>query len=274
MDFLQIDPRMDEHPDIEAAGFDGARVFEAVLRACARNDGRGRLRGKFAHPGWLARRMNLTREVIGGMDPDQWVANGVERCIANGLLEFKDGDIVIPGWEKFYSPAQSGAQRSKNWRDRTRTDETSVTPRDARDDRTSRPSLPVARDATPPNTTPPNSTELPPPSVAADEKPPEPEDFEADSTGEFRPTAWGFWGWHNQQRQERELFDEPTPPAELRQWHDHAVAKVGIEGLIRSYKRYLEDPFAADRGWPFHLFKSENVWLPRANAPPPKPRRI
>lgn len=113
----------------------------------------------------------------------------------------------------------------------------------------------------------------PPPEPAADEKPPEPEDFEADSTGEFKPTAWGFWGWHNQQRQERELFDEPTPPHELKDWHDHAVAKVGIEGLIRSYKRYLEDPFAADRGWPFALFSSEKVWLPRANAPPRKPRR-
>lgn len=116
MDFLRIDPRMDEHPDIEAAGFDGARVFEAVLRACARNDGRGRLRGKFAHPGWLARRMNLTSDVIGGMDPDTWVNHGLERCVGCGLLAREGEDVIIPGWEKFYTPAKTNAERQADFR--------------------------------------------------------------------------------------------------------------------------------------------------------------
>lgn len=118
MDFLRIDPRMDEHPDIEAAGFDGARVFEAVLRATARNDGRGRLRGKFASPAWLARRMNLKADVIGGQDPDVWVARGLSRCVDCGLLDRDGEDVTIPGWEKFYSPAKPEALRSKEYRDR------------------------------------------------------------------------------------------------------------------------------------------------------------
>ena len=120
VDYLRIDPLMDEHPDIEAAGFDGARVFEAVLRACARNDGRGKLRGKFAHPGWLAKRINLTKEVIGGLDPDTWVNHGIERCVRCGLLQREGQDLVIPGWEKFYSPSKTNSERQSEWRRRNR----------------------------------------------------------------------------------------------------------------------------------------------------------
>lgn len=158
MDFLQIDPRMDEHPDIEAAGFDGARVFEAVLRACARNDGRGRLRGKFAHPGWLARRMNLTREVIGGIDPDTWVNHGLERCVRCGLLERDGQDVIIPGWEKFYSPKKTGAERTADWEQRKRGRQ-SLTPTDEADDERQSASAPSVTDATPLHSTPQNTTE-------------------------------------------------------------------------------------------------------------------
>lgn len=93
-------------------------------------------------------------------------------------------------------------------------------------------------------------------------------DFEADSDGAFKPTAWGFWGWHNLMRQKQELFDEGQPPYNLRKWHDAAVAKVRADGLVRSYLRFLGDKAFAVRGWPFAVFMSDAVWLPRANPEP------
>lgn len=102
---------------------------------------------------------------------------------------------------------------------------------------------------------------------------PQPEEFEADSTGEFRPTAWGFWGWHNTERAVAELFEDTIPinPKTYKAWHDAAKAKVGISKLILAYQRYLTDPAFADRGWPFPVFMSDQVWLPRANEAPKQP---
>ena len=103
---------------------------------------------------------------------------------------------------------------------------------------------------------------------------PEPEDFEADSDGEFQHSAWGFWGWHNAERKQAELFDEPTPPHGLKAWHDSAIAMVQIPGLVRAYRAYLHDRAFGDKGWPFAVFMAEQVWLSRANRPPPQPRRL
>jgi len=104
---------------------------------------------------------------------------------------------------------------------------------------------------------------------------PEPEEFEPDADGVYRSTAWGFWGWHNSERQRARLFAEPMPPDGLKTWHDEAVARVGTGGLVRAYKAYLEDSkFGPPKGWPFAIFRSEQVWLPRANEPPRKPVRL
>lgn len=127
----------------------------------------------------------------------------------------------------------------------------------------------------------PLSTHHPLPNARASQKPaavaekiPEPEDFEADSSGEYQPTAWGFWGWHNQERRAAELFDEPTPPTTLRKWHDTSVAKVQIPGLVRAYRAYLHDRAFGDKGWPFAVFMAESVWLTRANKLPEPARRL
>lgn len=110
--------------------------------------------------------------------------------------------------------------------------------------------------------------------AAAERETPQAGDFDPDPEGAFQSSAWGFWGWHNQERQRHELFDEPAPPDDLKTWHDEAVAKVGYEGLSRSYLAYLTDKDFADRFWPFAIFRSVNVWLPRANAPPRKAVRL
>lgn len=110
--------------------------------------------------------------------------------------------------------------------------------------------------------------------AVADQLAPEPEAFEPDADGVFKGDAWGFWGWHNQTRQANQLFHEAVPPDEFKAWYDRAVAKVGIDGMARSYKRYLEDADFQPKFWPFGVFMHENVWFQRANAPPRKQVRL
>ena len=103
---------------------------------------------------------------------------------------------------------------------------------------------------------------------------PTPADFEPDAAGEFRPTAWGFWGWHNSERLRRGLYDESTPPHGFLEWHDAAVAKVGMDGLARAYASFLADEDFRHRKWPINVFRSPNVWETRANPEPERAVRL
>lgn len=100
------------------------------------------------------------------------------------------------------------------------------------------------------------------------------EDLKPDPDGNYKLTAFGFWGWHEQERTILGLFDEGRPPDQLKKWFDEAAAKVGNENVFRAYRRYLEDGDFAQRGWPIRVFMSEAVWLPRANSPPKKQVRL
>lgn len=127
MEYLQVDSGMDEHPDIEAAGFAGACVFGAVIRAIARHDGVGLLRAKYCTPEWIARRLNLRPDDIGGLNTGPWVDDALERCLQAGLLVREPEGLRVPGWERFYKAPKSGSVRTKEWRERQ------VTNRDACD---------------------------------------------------------------------------------------------------------------------------------------------
>lgn len=118
MEFIRIDPRLDEHPDIVEVGFVGATVFQVVLRACASFDKRGRLPSKFS-AAWLARRLGLTDEDT-SLPPETFVQLGIDRCVKAGLLTQEGGELVIPGWERFYTAAASGAARTTAYRERQR----------------------------------------------------------------------------------------------------------------------------------------------------------
>lgn len=118
MEFLKIDPRLDEHPDVIEAGFAGSTVFQAILRACASFDKRGRLPSKFSAL-WLARRMGLTAE-DSSLPPETFVRLGIDRCVKAGLLLQDGGELVIPGWERFYTAPLSGAERMQSYRERQR----------------------------------------------------------------------------------------------------------------------------------------------------------
>ncbi len=116
--------------------------------------------------------------------------------------------------------------------------------------------------------------ELPPPPAAVAPKPelaPPPEAFEPDEVGLYQPTAWGFWGWHNKERQEFGMFPEARPPDDLPAWYATASGELGPEGLSVAYRAYLADPeFQTDRGKPFAVFRSPSVYQPRASAKKPR----
>lgn len=101
---------------------------------------------------------------------------------------------------------------------------------------------------------------------------PSAEDFEPDASGCYRETAWGFWGWHNQERQKHELFDEPQPPSwkAFKTWHDTAAQEVGAAGLQQAFELYLADEDFAPRGWPISVFMKPTVYPSRASARAPQ----
>jgi hypothetical protein len=99
---------------------------------------------------------------------------------------------------------------------------------------------------------------LPPPAADAAEA-----ELNGDGEGAFPPTGLGFFGWTQHERAQQGLIREGDPPRNILEWHDAAVAEVGIEGLQRAYLRYLNDGAFRDRGWPIRVFMSDAVWRPR-----------
>src|SRR5690606_15109420 len=73
MGYWRLGPTMDDHPDIEAAGWAGARVFELLLKVSARFDLRGALPAKYADPAFLAKRWKLGPDAIPGLNPEDFI---------------------------------------------------------------------------------------------------------------------------------------------------------------------------------------------------------
>lgn len=93
MKWLRIDCTLDDHPDIIAAGFYGARIFEALLRTSKKFDLGGSLPAKYATSRYLARQLGLDEGLC---------ADGLEAAARAGLIERDDqGDVVVTGWQDF-----------------------------------------------------------------------------------------------------------------------------------------------------------------------------
>ncbi len=116
MEYLKLTPDIDSDPAIEAAGWCAARVYELLLKVSALKDKRGRLERQFQAPGWLARRWNLTAADLPGVLPEDLIANGIARLAAVGLIHQDGEDLVLAGWDKYYKPAQSNAERQASFR--------------------------------------------------------------------------------------------------------------------------------------------------------------
>jgi hypothetical protein len=127
VEYLKLAPDIDSDPDIEEAGWVGARVYELLLKVSALKDLRGRIPPGLQHPGWLVRRWNLRADDLPGVIPAQMVERGVARLIDVGLLTVEDGVWVIVGWEKFYRPRETSTARVRKHRETLKHDETHET---------------------------------------------------------------------------------------------------------------------------------------------------
>lgn len=238
MDFLKLDPDIDSDPDVEDAGWVGARVFELLLKVSAKKDLRGRIPPQFQARGWLARRWNLTAEDL-PIRPEDLISNGVQRLISVGLVTLEDGCWCIRGWDKFYSPPKTNAERQAEFRERAAEKRNES---NARNESNGTPP-----DTTPP--TPPDYTPPPPTKLAVVE--------------EKKPTEDDFWAWSQVARARMGLPPEPARPKKLEKWHEAAEPKHGADALMHSYERYLEDDHFRETGWPMAVFISPLVFTSR-----------
>ena len=272
MDFLMMDPKMDEHPDVMEAGFAAASVFQGILRVIARWDGKGRLRSKFASARWLARTLNIETDDIGGTLPEEWVSRAIQRCVLHGLLERDGDDLVVPGWERFYrSPRQANAERQQRWRDRQQLEKEAAEASTKPDEealRVTAVTRVTTNNVTQQNSTQLNSTEpLPPrPSVRISNgsAPPKPEVVEE---------AREFGSWWDRQREAQGIPPECPDERKLVEFYAKAIALVGEDGLRTAVKAFLSDEAFSLQGYPFAIFSQPAVWQHRAGAGPPKKAR-
>jgi hypothetical protein len=109
---------IDTDPGLEIAGWCAARVYELLLKVSAQYDLYGRIPAERKSSVWLAKRWNLTAADLPGVRPEDFIANGIARLLETGKL-IEDGDAwVIRGWEKFYRPAKTAAERKAEQRKR------------------------------------------------------------------------------------------------------------------------------------------------------------
>lgn len=119
MEYIRVSPFFDEHPDVEAAGWGAAQLFQFLLRLSGKMDQRGKVRACQLEPSWIARRWNLSPEDIGGQDVLLFIGRGLKKLLEVRLvtIERDTGDVLIPGWERYYKPrAQTPAERKRKQR--------------------------------------------------------------------------------------------------------------------------------------------------------------
>jgi hypothetical protein len=270
LEYLKLAPDIDSDPDIEEAGWVAARVYELLLKVSAMKDLRGRIPPQFQHRGWLVKRWNLRHDTLPGIVPAEMLAAGVVRLLAVGLLAEDGEDWVITGWEKFYKPAKSGAERTNNWRARNK-----VTCDDG-DEAASHVTGPKARDGgdecdathvTPPThalTSPTHDVRAPDPvsamgavvipSVAQGAEPGRraddaPRNVPGTPEKPTRPDeAWGamdFWAWAQAKRHEAGLQPERRPNERtVSSWWSHAHMQGATpKALRRAFIAFGNDPY-------------------------------
>jgi hypothetical protein len=251
VEYLKLAPDIDSDPDIEAAGWCAARVYELLLKVSALKDLRGRLPRQFQAPAWLAKRWNLTAADLPGVQPEDLIANGLGRLATIGLVHQDGEDLVVTGWDKFYRPAKTSAERmaEKRLRQRYGSDES-----DAQPSRVTKAKVETSRDASddtshhPLHNTPPTPHHVdiaaaPPKSVhvpSVPEKPEKPDE------------AWGsddFTAWANAKR-----FEEGLPPDK----------KFNVREVSAWWSAVLMAGFTPkDVRTGFIEFGNNDYWLPR-----------
>lgn len=99
----------------------------------------------------------------------------------------------------------------------------------------------------------------PPPSQKSSEPPADEDD------GNF---SAAFWDATQDIREEEGLARERDPPGEFKSKVSSAEREVGLDGLMRAFRRYLQDPDFAPSGWPMGVFLHPRIYRPRAHDRP------
>lgn len=92
----------DFHPQIQLAGFWGARVFEVLTRISGQYDLDGHIPPQHLHPEVLARRLQAT-DILPLQEAAKAIGAAIERLCSPevGLLvRLDDGGVLIDGWER------------------------------------------------------------------------------------------------------------------------------------------------------------------------------
>lgn len=125
VEYLKLDPDIDSNPEVMMAGWCAARFYELLLKVSARKDLHGRIPRDFQNLTWLARMWNLTP--ADASDPNAFMAKARDQAISGGLVTVDGEDWLLRGWEKYYRPAKSGAQRQAEYEGRERAKLTAAT---------------------------------------------------------------------------------------------------------------------------------------------------
>jgi hypothetical protein len=237
MEYLRIKPDIDTDPELEAAGWTAARVYELLLKVSAMKDLRGRLPPECLKPEWLAKRWNLTGDSWPGIDPMRFIVHGLEKLHDVGKLytDASDGTTVIRGWENFYKPSKSTAERSREYRQRHGPSHSPVTHHEASRRHVTE-EVPVTqsdavtrheRHATPPT----NTTHSTPPTT---------------NQGVAVAADADFFVWSQEERLKvlPAALPESGAPPNFWEWWPRAVGEVGIARLQGAWRGYLHDDWA------------------------------
>lgn len=262
MDYLKLAPDIDSDPEFEEAGFWATRVYELLLKVSALKDLRGRIPPEYQKPSWLNRRWGLSAADLGGIEPEQVIATGIDKLLEVGKLRREEQALVIGAWAKFYDPPKSNAERQAEFRarEKARREAEEAAARNESNGRNESNATPPHPPTSPTPPTPQHPTATGGAGVAEEKLPP---------GTEYPPDADGFWTFAQEERVARGLSKETKRPKGFAEWEAIARAQVGPDSLARAYQSFLDDadPNFRAKDKPMGVFVKEAVWLPRTVIP-------
>jgi hypothetical protein len=268
MEYLRIDPKFRRRPRPRRAGWVGQQVYLFLAQLSAEFDLYGRIPVSMQDLEWLAEEFGDPGDVL-ALKPTEFIAKGIADGIRAGLLSYDGADLVIDAWAEMYSAPKSGAQRTREWRERDQ--ERQKVDGDERDEPSSQASRvtdvtePRHRDATPRNSTPRNNTAgaqtAAPASEASQLEPEEPPDG-PDPIRAIGATALKVEAKPERRKKLRLVAEKAPPDPRHAPLRDRLVAtfqrvtgaKYGFQGgrdasAVTDLLRFEADDGAIDRRW-------------------------
>lgn len=243
MDYLRIAPDIDTDPDLEAAGWAAARVYELLLKVSGLKDLRGRIPPEYQKPSWLARRWNLTADDLPGVNPEDFIAGGISRLLQVGKLRADGSALIITGWDGFYAKRDLSTPRVQKHRETARNTCVGV-----------KRSETAETDETEETDTPPTPPTPPTPLHSTGQEPPPP-------AGRSAVAADLLWRGFQMVRLESGEEAERAPSRAFVAWAgSEEVRSEAPQALLNAYARFLDDRGIRAKHHPTDVFIQPGVW--------------